>query len=122
MTGTPRGAMTKARKRRIWEAYDQRCGTCRAPVPMIGPGVTYDHHWQLAMDGPETDDNVRPLCDICSPPKTKADAQARGKVRRLVKKGKPPAERKPKSGRKMRSRPFQRILRKKLNGTVERRR
>lgn len=82
---TPRKAMTKARKHRIWLAAGGRC-ICGADVPMLGPRVTYDHHHQLAMGGPETDDAVRPLCDLCRPIKDRADARARGKVRRIRKK------------------------------------
>lgn len=95
--------MTPARKRRIWEAYGRACGRCRTPVPMRGHGVTYDHHHQLAMDGPETDENCWPLCDVCVGPKNKADAGARAKVKRLQKK--PPGQ--PKAPGRIKNRGFQ---------------
>jgi hypothetical protein len=83
MTGaTPRGPISRARKRRIWEAADGRCA-CGAEVPIEGSGVTYDHDVQLWMGGPEADENVRPLCDRCAALKTAVDSRARAKVRRL---------------------------------------
>ena len=74
--------MTPARKRRIWLAWGGRCA-CGLGVPVMGPGVIYDHDIQLWMEGPEDDENVRPLCAPCNRAKTAADAGARAKVRRL---------------------------------------
>lgn len=74
--------MTPARKRRIWEAWQGRCA-CGVDVPVMGPGVIYDHDIQLWMEGPEDDANVRPLCPDCNRAKTSKDAGARAKVRRL---------------------------------------
>lgn len=84
---TVRGSMHEARKRRIWEAHGGRCYICREPVPMTGRGVIYDHKWQLAMGGPDDDDNIGPSHNTreCDKAKTARDAFERGKVRRLQK-------------------------------------
>ena len=105
-----------ARKRRIWLAHGGRCEECKTPVPALGAGVTYDHRTQLAFDGEEADENVRPLCDECCPVKDAADATARGKVRRLQKKA-VGAERKPS---RLRSAGFRTDIRRRMDGTVER--
>ncbi len=80
-----RGSMHEARKRRIWEAHGRCCYICGEPVPMTGPFVRYDHKWQLAMDGPEADENVGPShTEACDKVKTKKDAGIRAKVKRLA--------------------------------------
>jgi hypothetical protein len=137
--------MTPARKRRIHARENGKCRSCGDAVPVDGPGVVYDHVTQLWMGGAELDTNVYPLCRTCDKVKTADDAKRRGKVRRLQKKAvqpglkvlattladessnRPtprPGERQwPKSAkgsRKMRSAPFQTKLRKRMNGTVER--
>lgn len=107
--------MTPARKRRLWEKHDGKC-ICGVDVPMFGRGVTYDHAHQLAMGGPEEDDNVRPLCDDCVAVKNAADAAARGKVRRIRKKL--AGEHKPR-GRKIQSPGFRKDITRRMNGKVE---
>jgi hypothetical protein len=93
--------MTKARKMRIWTAYEGRCA-CGASVPPVGKGVEYDHDIQLWMGGPEEDRYVRPLCLECHADKTSADAGRRAKVKALWAKA-PFAPRKPS---KLKSRGF----------------
>ena len=115
MPATPRGAMTPARKHRIWLAYDGRCGMCGAAVPETGPGVVYDHDLQLWMGGPEADANVAPLCaDPCNQRKTMADAGVRATTKRQQKMA--PGVPRPPS--RMRSRGFQTKLRRTFSGKV----
>lgn len=111
---TPRRAMTPARKRRIWEANGGRCYQCSTPVPVDGPGVTYDHRIPLGLGGAEDDDNPRPACGECDAAKTPRDISQIAKAKRQAKM----ATKKPKGrlkgrgfppkgqGPKMRSRPF----------------
>ena len=77
--------MHEARKRRIWEAHGRCCYICREPIQMTGPTVRYDHKWQLAMDGPDDDDNIGPSHNTkeCDKRKTARDAGVRAKVKRL---------------------------------------
>lgn len=114
---TERGAMTPARKRRIWEARGKVCGGCHEPVPCTGGGVVYDHDIQLWMDGPEDDANVWPLCARCNKLKTAGDAKARAKVRRLWKK----ALGQPRAASRLRGPGWRKDLRKRMNGRVEKR-
>lgn len=102
---TPRRAMTKARRRRIWEAAEGRCFMCSKPVPESW--TVLDHEIQLWMGGRDDDSNLRPLCTTCDKMKTAADATKRAKVRRLIQKA-DPANRKPS---KMKSRPFPKVSR-----------
>ena len=48
-----------------------------------GDPTEVDHAWQIATGGPDTDDNLRHMSGEDHKRKTKRDAQARGKVRRL---------------------------------------
>lgn len=106
--------MTEARKRRIWTAHHGKC-ICGEPVPVTGPGVIYDHHETLWMGGAEHDGNVRPLCAICNLIKTAFDATKRAKTKRQQQMA-PGAPRAPSA---LRSRGFQKTLRKRMNGKVE---
>lgn len=88
-----RKAMTQARKERIWTAHLGRCEECQAPVPMDGPGVQYDHIIPLWKARPgdierlaelELDANLQTLCTGCHDAKTRAEAPARAKAKRLA--------------------------------------
>jgi 5-methylcytosine-specific restriction endonuclease McrA len=110
--------MTPARKARIHARRKGLCAWCGLPVEMIGPGVVYDHHIPLTLGGADEDDNIRPLhTRPCDKIKTAFDAKVIAKVRRL----RANREGKAKSGQSMKSRPFPKDLRRKVNGTVERR-
>lgn len=62
--------------------YAFACDMCRVQFE-DGARVELDHIHQLAMGGPDVADNLRPLCEPCHKIKTRNDAKARGKVRRL---------------------------------------
>ena len=85
---TPRGSITEARKRRIWEREKGKCWMCGKPVEMLGPTVRYDHRISLELSGTDDDSNIYPIHrDPCDKLKCKADAAKIAKVRRLHKKG-----------------------------------
>lgn len=79
---TPRGAMTKARRLRIYLACNGRC-ECGAKVPMAGTVI--DHRIPLWMGGADDDANLRFLCGPCDKPKTAKDAADRASVKRIHK-------------------------------------
>ncbi len=78
---TPRAAMTKARRLRIYLACEGRC-VCGAKVPM--EGTTIGHALSLFKGGKDTDDNLRFLCRACDKPKTAQDAKDHARLRRLI--------------------------------------
>lgn len=79
---TPRRAMTIARKREIHAAHDGKC-ICGKPVPLTGPGVTYDHRVPIWFGSPDENREVRPLCDDCDGSKTSNDQTQIAKTKRL---------------------------------------
>ena len=79
---TPRGAMTKTRRLRLYLACNGRC-SCGAKVPMAGTVI--DHRIPLFMGGADDDANLRFICPSCDKPKTAKDATDRAKVKRIHK-------------------------------------
>lgn len=78
-----RGAMTPARKRRIWEREKGKCWMCGFEVPQAGPDVRYDHKIPLELGGSDGDENLYPLhTKPCDELKTKADRARIDKMRR----------------------------------------
>ena len=118
-----RKAMTEARKRRIWTRDLGVCWLCALPVDMLGPDVRYDHRNPLWITRDDSDEGISPAHTACDAPKTAIDQAVIAKIKRIIRKG-DPETRKP---AKMRSRPFgksrgfDKSLRKRMNGTVERR-
>ncbi len=118
---TARRAMTDARKRRICAFWNWRTPTDDVVGIEAGKIVTvkdgkrceFDHRHQMATGGEDDDKNPAPLSPDDHKPKTKADAKARGKIRRLSGANKPPTK------RQIPSRPFDRRFKKKLDGSVE---
>ena len=91
---TKRKSMHYARKRRICERYRWRtsdgellaierttAGHRRIVTLRDGKSAHFDHTHQLATDGPDEDDNVRPLSEDGHKPKTKEDARSRKRIR-----------------------------------------
>lgn len=113
-----RRPMTIARKRRIHGNYDGKCGGCRKPVPLKGPGVTYDHEPPIEISLRDVDEDVRPLCDDCNKPKTATDQGIIAHVHRIIRKA---AGTWNVNRQRIQSRGFPKDLRKRLNGRVERR-
>lgn len=81
-----RGSMTKARKRRLWEACNGVCIQCGEPVEVYGPTVRYDHELALELGGSDDDSNIGPIhrspCDLI---KTASDARRIAELRRQQK-------------------------------------
>lgn len=108
-----RRAMTPARKRRIWEAWERKCWFCRMPVPMDGPEVIYDHVGTLWITGSDADKDIGPIhANPCNKAKTAADHKRIAKTKRQTKACLPrePEDREPGS---IRSRGFEKPQTKK---------
>lgn len=109
---TPRKAMTKARRLRLYLACNGRC-VCGVKVPMAGTVI--DHEIPLWMGGADEDANLRFLCRDCDRIKTAGDKGKIAKVKRiLARENGTRRERQP-----IKSAGFNTRLRKKMNGTVE---
>jgi 5-methylcytosine-specific restriction endonuclease McrA len=114
--GTPRKAMTPARKRRIHAQHKGLCTYCGQETEVSGPTVIYDHEIPLELGGADDDSNIGPIhASPCNKIKTAADARQIAKMRRQAKMDEPRAP------SQIQSRPFPRDLRKKMNGSVVRR-
>ena len=74
--------MTPARRRRILGAAGWRCRQCDDDV---GP-FELDHMYQLGLGGDDNDNNFQVLCVPCHKAKSKRDAAARAKTKRVKKK------------------------------------
>lgn len=70
--------MGETRRARIIARFGARCADCSGPGPF-----EIDHPSTLWMGGPDEDDECRPLCEGCHKVKTKTDAKARAKVKRI---------------------------------------
>ena len=87
---------------------------------MDGPNVRYDHFATLWITQSDADDGIWPIhLDPCDKLKTPNDQRTIAKIKRLIVKHGP--EPKPKRGPKLVSRGFNKTLRRRMNGTVERR-
>ncbi len=90
---TARRSMHAARKRRSAEAWNWQTPQGKplclegGKVHMLATGKPpdYDHAVQLALGGADDDENIQPLDPLDHKIKTKADAGARGKIRRIRK-------------------------------------
>lgn len=112
---TPRLSVSPARRKRIYEAHGN---TCYYPACCETEGLEFEHIVPLWMGGKDDDSNTAPMCRSHHKAKTALDAKMRAKTKRLIAKGDPDRERKPS---RLKSRGFDKTLRKKFNGTVERR-
>lgn len=109
-----RRSLTKAEKAAMIEAQQGLCGCgCGQPVTMeTGEG----EHWITVFCG-NTDKPDSVWRKDCHKPKTKRDAKAHAKIRRLIKKQQ--GTWRP-TRKRIRSRGFDKSLRKKMNGDVVR--
>jgi 5-methylcytosine-specific restriction endonuclease McrA len=111
--------MTPARRRAVLSQSGGICGACLNPLD--GP-VEIDHIIPLELGGDECLNNLQALHPACHREKTKRDIKAIAKMRRLQAKArkKPPdATQQPK--RQIRSRGFDKTVRKLFDGRVVRR-
>lgn len=105
--------LTPKRKAELWQRQNGGCAECRAPLVLAHA----DHKNPLWCTGDNAADNWQLLCIPCHGAKTKREAAARAKTKRLenirlhgTKK---------RRGRKMQSRGFQTRLRRRMSGVVE---
>lgn len=85
VTPDKRRAMTPARKRRIWTAWEGKCWFCRQPVEVEGPTVIYDHVGTLWIKGSDADDDIGPIhAAPCNKIKTAADLKKIAKIKRII--------------------------------------
>ena len=117
--GSKRLAMTPARKRRIWSLRKGLC-KCGVSVPIMGPGVIYDHDLPLWFGRrADLDSEVWPRCTTCDKAKTARDQGRIAKTKRQQKMGGPRSPSKLKSARKIQGHGFRKDIRKRMDGTVE---
>jgi hypothetical protein len=111
--------MTSAEKVRRWEELGKCCTVCHLPCDPYGSTVVWDHRLQLAIGG--TNDLSNMECHHnspeCSGAKTRSDATARAKVKRII--AKENGETKLK--RPIKSRGFDKTKTRRLDGTIKER-
>lgn len=104
--------LTPKAKAALWQHQDERCAYCARPLKLTDAQA--DHMHPLWCDG-KNNENFQLLCRACHASKTKGEATARSKMKRLERirlDG-----RKPKAS-KIESRGFSKRLRRRMNGTV----
>jgi 5-methylcytosine-specific restriction endonuclease McrA len=105
--------ISKAARARLYEAAGGRCCLCGTRIAAGSPWIR-EHVLALHLNGADDETNWAPAHVACAAAKTKREAQMRGKVRRLRA-----------GGRKRKGRPLAGTiasgLRKRMDGTVERR-
>lgn len=112
----PRRSMTKARRTRIAERQHGLCACGCGGA--LGASFDVDHVLALWMGGTDADDNLEGLTEGHHKIKTRADAAARAKVKRLIAKEDGTAR---KPNRTIASRPFGKSSRKIVGRGFERR-
>ena len=117
---TKRKATTFAIRNAFLESHnDGRCAACRADIWFLALRFEIDHIIPLELGGHEGPRNLQALCIPCHKLKTKDDIKRIAKARRLRRAADPETRKKTK--RPIRSRGFDRSLKKKLSGEVVRR-
>lgn len=83
MTGsTPRKAMTRQRRLRIFEAHGGVCILCGLPIDGTKQAWTIEHMRALGLAGADDDANCGPAHEACRRDKDKADLKAIAKAKR----------------------------------------
>lgn len=107
---TPRKAMTPKRRAAILTRHGGRCARAGCEIT---EGLEIDHIIPLELGGSDADHNLEPLCD----PHHQLDVRMIARARRIRKRE--AGETRPK--RPIKSRGFDKTLRKRFDGSVERR-
>jgi 5-methylcytosine-specific restriction enzyme A len=123
VTPTPRKPLTEAQRIELWNRQNGLCGRtgCGKPIPHKGPGVVDEHLVPLNFGDPEANAlrNRALLCRACATEKTsKEDVPAIAKAKRRAAKHDGTYR---KSSHPLKSRGFQRTLRRRMDGRVEKR-
>jgi 5-methylcytosine-specific restriction endonuclease McrA len=109
-----RKAMTPKRRLKIWTASNGLCWLCGKLVRF--EEAELDHKIALINGGSDGDDNIAPAHPNCHRAKYGSDIATGSKIKRLLKR-----EAGIKKPSRLKSRGFDKTLRKKMDGTVERR-
>lgn len=118
-----RGAMTEARKIRIWNRENGICRICKKPVPHKGPGVRYDHYSPFWISRDDSDENLFPLHTACDAEKTyKADLPTISKIKRQSRKFGVDFDPEAKKPSRLRGRGFDKTKKRTFSGKVVERR
>jgi 5-methylcytosine-specific restriction endonuclease McrA len=104
--------MTPKRRLEVLLKCGGRCAKCNEKV---GKLYIVDHVLALELGGSDELGNLEAVCITCDKVKTRGD---QGRIAKMRRQSKMNEEREPS---RMPSRPFNKTLRRKLNGTVERR-
>ncbi|MCA6256950.1 MAG: HNH endonuclease [Phenylobacterium sp.] len=110
---TPRRGFTARQRQAVAEAFDGQCSACESGLT----GTWHiDHVIPLALGGRHDPGNWVPVCVDCHKAKTRGDVKAIAKTARIIRR----ETEGPKPSR-LKSRGFNRGMRKKMDGTVEKR-
>jgi len=116
VTATPRASMTPKRRMEVLLAAQGRCAHCGTRIE-AGQAWIANHRVPLAMGGADVLENLEPRHLACDRVETPADLSRIAKAKRQVRL-RLDMELKP-SARPLRSRGFDKRLRKRMDGTVE---
>ena len=113
---TKRPAITPAMRLSVLKAHGASvmCSDCGADV--LVSDVQIDHHLALVDGGAHEVENLRPLCIPCHAAKSAREHKNNAKTKRIVKKRATPS-----GNGSIKSRGFDKTLRRKMNGQVEKR-
>lgn len=119
----PRRQLTRREVIELCVRQDGRCGCgCGVKLDALKEGCVDEHVVRLNWSGPNDLQNRAMYRKPCAAAKTKREATQDAKCDRIIKReveGPPPSQFRP--GRKLESRGFDKGLRKKFDGSVERR-
>lgn len=80
---TKRGAMSRMRRLRIFEAHGGVCCLCQTKIDGVREAWIVEHLRALVLGGADTDDNLAPAHERCRRVKDKADVAAGAKAKRV---------------------------------------
>jgi 5-methylcytosine-specific restriction protein A len=80
---TPRRAMGRMRRLRIFEAGKGICILCDHKIDGVREAWTVEHPIALGLGGPDTDENAGPAHERCRREKDKIDVPAIAKAKRM---------------------------------------
>jgi len=116
-----RKPLTRAQIAEITLRQLGKCARCSERLDFATKGAVIDEHLHpLADGGTNETDNRAFYCKPCAKPKTAKEARDRGKSKRIAE-GRTQADRRAQRGPQIKSRGFDRTLKRRMDGTVTRR-
>jgi 5-methylcytosine-specific restriction endonuclease McrA len=116
-----RRPLTRAQIAEITLRQLGKCARCSERLDFATKGAVIDEHLHpLADGGTNETDNRAFYCKPCAKPKTAKEARDRGKSKRIAE-GRTQADRRAQRGPTIKSRGFDRTLKRRMDGTVTRR-